>query len=438
MKEAVVEIERMAFGGAGIGRVGGKACFVPLTAPGDQARILVKLEKRSHMEGELLEILHPSPSREAPPCPVFGQCGGCDWQHLTYRAQLDAKQEIFVETLRRIGRMECEQLLPIIPAPEPYGYRSRVQFKLRYARGRVHIGFFRAGSHFVVDLPRTCAVAHPRINQTLTELRRLLPDFPEPDKVPQIDVAVGAKGESNLILHYIGGNGEDVGRFLSGVRSALTVDGLFLQTGRKATLQKVWGLDDLRYAIPATLLPHTPETELAFGPGGFAQVNQAQNLALIETVWHWAGLTGTERVLDLYCGNGNFSLPLSRFAREVVGLEDFAPSIASARENCRANGMANARFICSEAAEGVRRLAAAGERFDLVILDPPRSGAMEVVKEVAALGPHKVLYVSCDPATLARDIGLLRKYAYIPVKSRPVDMFPQTFHIESVTLLEKR
>jgi 23S rRNA (uracil1939-C5)-methyltransferase len=174
---------------------------------------------------------------------------------------------------------------------------------------------------------------------------------------------------------------------------------------------------------------------LSFGSGGFSQVNYRQNLALIETVCEWAALTGREKVLDIYCGNGNFSLPLAGNVAEVVGVEDYEPSIAIARQNAAANGLKNISFICKDAATFIERAVSAGEKFDVVLLDPPRSGAAEVVRNIPALGPRAILYVSCDPSTLARDIGILKKSGYDVVKCRPIDMFPQTYHIESVTLL---
>jgi 23S rRNA (uracil1939-C5)-methyltransferase len=438
MNEAVVKIEKMVFGGAGFGHLDGKACFVPFTLPGDVARIRIKVAKRSFLEGELLELIDPSDRRVIPPCPVFSKCGGCSWQHISYPDQLAAKEQIFAEFLLRSGRLGDERLLPIIPAAEPYAYRSRVQLKLRFIDGRLHLGFYRVGSHFVVDMPEECAIAHPGINRVIAGLRLLVPQFPEADKIPQIDAAIGDNGMTELIVHYIGDHGHELCRFLEKNRHGLGADRLFLQTGRKTTLERVSGEDspELAYTVPNRSCPDSRAYRMAFGSGGFAQVNYRQNLALIETVCNWAGLTGVERVLDIYCGNGNFSIPLACIAAEVVGVEDYEPSIEIARRNCAANGIGNASFVCADAAAYIEKQVTAGAGFDVVLLDPPRSGAAEVVKSISALKPRTVLYVSCDPSTLARDIGILRKSGFEVVRSRPVDMFPQTYHIESVTQLE--
>ncbi len=438
MQQLLVKIEKMAFGGSGVGRVEGKVCFVPFTAPGDTVRVGVKRGKASYCEGEVLEIIEPSPLRVAPPCPVFGSCGGCDWQHLSYSDQLQAKQEIFAETLWRFGRVERGLILPIIPSAEPYNYRCRVQLKLHYVNGAFQVGFYQAGTHQVITIPRQCAIAHPAINALYLPLTRLAAGFPEPDKLPQMDVSVGDNGETFLIVHYSGARPEDISTYLAGTVGELPgVVGVFLQGGRKTPLRRIVGSECLSYQLPEGFANRIPATTLTFSAGGFSQVNYRQNLALIRLVAEFADLTGQERLLDLFCGNGNFSIPLAKNCAEVVGIEESGQSIGDARVNCRINAVKNANFKSMDAVAGVRGLVAGGERFDLVILDPPRAGATEVVKVIPLLLPRKIIYVSCDPATLARDIGQLRQNHYAVVKSCPVDMFPQTYHIESVTLLEK-
>jgi 23S rRNA (uracil1939-C5)-methyltransferase len=435
MSEHQVTIERMAFGGSGVGRVDGKVCFVPFTAPGDRARIRATTEKRSYLQGEMVELLAPSPLRVTPPCPVFGMCGGCNWQHLSYAAQMEAKQEIFADLLWRSGRVERERILPIVPAPALYGYRSRLQFKLRFVAGELHMGFYRSGSHFVVDISQQCAIAHPVINRLLIEFRSFMSQFPEPDKVPQIDVTVGDDDAAVLVFHYIGDRADDIVDYL-GKRGGMLSAGLYLQSGRKATLQRIAGPEFLSYHVPDNFLAGVPELRLTFAAGAFSQVNYRQNLALMSTVFAWAGLTGREKVLDLYCGNGNFSIPLSHCAASVVGIEEYAPSIGDAPRNCDLNGVKNASYRCTDAVSGLLQLAGAKERFDLVILDPPRTGAAELVQHIPLVTPGKILYISCDPATLARDSGILKKFGYEVVKCLPVDMFPQTYHLESVTLFK--
>jgi 23S rRNA (uracil1939-C5)-methyltransferase len=437
MSEAELEIERMCYGGAGFGRLEGKACFVQFAAPGDRVRIRILKEKRSFLEGELLELPVASPLRVAPACPLFGRCGGCNWQQLPYPEQLKQKEDIFGDSLRRLGRVGGDFLKPVAPSAKAYGYRSRIQLKLSRKGGKVALGFFRGSSHEVVDAPQGCAIADPLLNTLSAEFRTLLPLVPELAAVSQIDLAIGDDGESVAVLHLDGNDPAPLSRALLAARDRLpSVSGLFLRAGAKSRIDKVFGVESLSYRIPADLYPGSRPMQLRFGRGGFSQVNYPQNLQLIRIVLELAQLTGKERVLDLYCGNGNISLPVAPFASQLIGIEGFAPSIADALENAKANGVSNATFQVSDAALAVARLAAAGERFDLVILDPPRSGA-ESVAEIARLAPKAIIYVSCDPPTLSRDLALLGEKGYQVVVSQPVDMFPQTYHLESVTLLKR-
>jgi 23S rRNA (uracil1939-C5)-methyltransferase len=211
---------------------------------------------------------------------------------------------------------------------------------------------------------------------------------------------------------------------------------IFLRSGRNNSLSRIAGIETLSYQVPQDFLPSQQAVDLTFTPGGFSQVNYRQNLTLISTVFAWAGLTGRERVLDLFCGNGNFSIPLARSAAGIVGFEEYSPSVMDAGRNCILNRVDNASYRSVDALAGLNELASAGERFDLVILDPPRTGAADLVKHIPALQPAKILYISCDPATLARDIAILGKVGYAVTRTQPVDMFPQTYHLESITLFE--
>lgn len=438
VREETLRIDTMTFGGAGLGRIDGKVCFVPFAVAGDRVRVRIVTEKKSYLEGRLLACLEPSPDRIAPPCPVFGDCGGCCWQQMPYDIQLKAKEEIFCEILMRATRIDRDRIQPIVPAPEPYGYRSRMQFKMRHAGGALVLGFYRQGSHYVIDAPR-CAIANERINGIFMALRSILVAFPEPDKIPQIDVATGDAGDAIVLFHYLGTEPERIAQWLAReIPGTLPVTGVFLQQGRKSTISTVWGNERVAYSLPAELVPGFSEMTLSFRCGGFSQVNYRQNCALVEQALHWAGLKGTERVLDLFCGNGNFSLPLARYCAEVIGYENFDQSIADAITNSRRNGIANCRFFAADSAAGVRELAERGETFDLVLLDPPRTGAREVVDLIPRLNPEKIIYISCDPPTLARDLSSLQKNGYEILASRPVDMFPQTYHIESITVLLKK
>jgi len=436
VNEPVAIIDKLAFGGNGVCRINGKVCFVPFSCPGDEVRLAVTSEKRSYCEARIIELMAPSPFRVTPPCPVFGRCGGCSWQHIEYEQQLLAKQQILAETLWRGARVAGECVRPVIPSPAQYGYRSRVQFKLHGSAGSLRIGFFRSNSHLVEDVGAGCAIALPVINTTLAALRVVLESCSAVSSIPQISIDCAEEGVIAVVTCSGCDQSAVAAFFLERRADLLPLTGVFLNTGGKA-LQKLYGDDQLAYTLPAAS-PAAKACQMAYQPGGFSQVNRDQNRAMLGLVRQLACFQGSERVLDLYCGNGNFSLPIAGEVATVTGIEEYALSIAAAEANRTENGIANAEFICADAAAGLKGIAAAGRRFDTVILDPPRSGAAEAVPGLCRLNPARIIYVSCDPSTLARDCGLLAESGYRVRECVPVDMFPQTYHLESVTLLQKQ
>lgn len=431
-----VHIEKMMFGGQAFSRIDGKACFVSFGAPGDVAEVAVRSAKKSYIEAGITRLVKASADRVEPPCPLFGECGGCSWQHLSYDAQLREKEALFREALFRTARVEGDVVAPIVPAPDPWRYRSRVQLKIHHGPEKTHVGFYRTGSHFVTDLPESCLLASPPVQKTIDEVRAVIPFFPDPSKLPQIDIACGEHGGGTLIFHYIGHRRADVCDFLSSVASQFTVvDGVFVQSGRKESLLHIKGSAGYEYGVsrPAGL----SEFRLSVSAGGFSQVNFAQNRNMASALVEMVQPKSTDRILDLYCGNGNLSLPLASCAGEVVGIEAYEPSIRDAQANAAANAVTNASFIAADAAKGVRQATSGGRGFDIVVLDPPRGGAADAVPVIVSLAPKKIAYVSCDPMTLARDLAALKKAGYIVRRSLPLDMFPQTYHIESITLLTR-
>lgn len=426
-------IDKLAFGGSGVCRMDGKVCFVPFSCPGDEVRLKVVTEKRSYLTAELADLAVPSPWRVEPCCPLFGRCGGCNWQHIAYEKQCAEKLQIHREALWRGARVEPAVVGEIMPSPQSYHYRSRVQLKLHAAREGLHIGFYRSGSHFVVDAPLGCPIAAPLINEVLLRLRQVLATFPEPAALPQIDIDCGDNG-AVAVVHYIGNAPDSAATFFRLAFAELApLSGILLQTGRKSTLRPICGTRVIRYGMPTG----SGAVDLECAPGGFSQVNRPQNHTLLSLVRQMGAFSGRERLLDLYCGNGNFSIPLAHDVASVVGIEGYEESINAARENCRKNAVNNAEFRCDDVARGIGRLLTEKRPFDCVLLDPPRAGAAEAIDALAVLAPERIIYVSCDSSTLSRDCGLLAGQGYRVERSVPVDMFPQTYHLESVTLLAK-
>jgi len=422
----ILDIDSLAFGGAGVGRLEGKAVFVPLSAPGDRVRCRILRQKKRFAEAELLEVLEPSSMRKPAPCPHFGVCGGCRWQHLGYEDQCSQKETIFRDMLVRQAGVAPELIRPLAAAPSPWGYRSRAQLKCRMTPSGFVMGFYRQGSHFVIDVPH-CAVLHPALDAAARALREPLSKSPEVAKIPQLDLGVGDDGAVRAVVHYLGERLKKFCAELAPLAEALDI-ALFVQTGRKESLHLVRG--------PENLFLEVEGCSLGYGPGGFAQINLEQNRALVRLALEALEPLDGKRILDLFCGMGNFTLPLAQSAQLLVGVEDYAPSIASARENAARNSLSNVRFH-TEPASGAFARHAGQEGFDAVLLDPPRSGAYEVIKDLLFAAPRHLLYVSCDPATLARDLVPLLHGGYRLLWSRPLDMFPQTHHVESISLLQR-
>ncbi|PKN11991.1 MAG: 23S rRNA (uracil(1939)-C(5))-methyltransferase RlmD [Deltaproteobacteria bacterium HGW-Deltaproteobacteria-4] len=420
-------IENLVFGGNGLGRLDGKAIFVPLTAPGDQILCRIVRDKGRWAEAELVEILQPAAERITPPCPVFGLCGGCQWQFLPYSEQARWKEAIYRDLLQRQAGVAAEKIRPIVVAPEPYAYRSRAQFKCCHGSQDFTLGFFRKGSHNVEGI-NACPLLPAAVNQLIPLLKSAIDGTAVATHIPQIDAGIDDRGKVRLVIHARNNAGAEVAELLRPL--ALQEDfALFVQSDRREEgLRHVCGEEDL------VINCDTPPLALAYKAGGFSQINLEQNRTLLNAVLSAAELQGKERVIDLYCGMGNFSLPLALRCAEVVGVEDYAPSIIQAKINARQNSLKNTQFYARPAFGALRAYGQAAP-FDLVVLDPPREGASDVCRELIDLGPPRILYISCDPATQARDLKTLLNNGYRCLSAQPFDFFPQTHHIESLVVL---
>jgi len=436
-----VIVEKIVTGGQGLARLAdGLVVLVPFVLPGETVVVAVKKRHKGFADGELLEVVTPSPQRVAPPCPVFGRCGGCQLQHGEYQAQLASKEGILRDLLGRDRHWSEAEIAglyqPMLASPSPWGYRQRVRLQVD-DHGR--LGFFASHSHAVVAI-EACPLAAAELNQVLGELRALRA-FQQ--LVPQVEAL-------ELLLSPGGGRVEVRMHLRRKARAADQQAAREVACGVKL-VQAVWlavdgqamigplgrerGEADDGLALTISATPGGRPLTLRFEAGGFCQVNQQQNEGLIHQLVAWAELGRQDRVLDLFCGMGNFSLPLALTAREVVGTDLQRSSIRGAQANALANQLTNCRFLRAEALEAIRVLRQAGEHFDCILLDPPRQGCRTIIPELAGLGAKKLIYVSCDPATLTRDLGALHEQGFRLRHLRGVDMFPQTAHLETITLL---
>lgn len=427
--------------GLGIARVNGAVVFVPHAVRGEEIDLRITKVMKTSCAGEIVKIHNPSPERMEPECPYAGKCGGCAYRHLTYPEELWAKRQRVQDALTRIGGLELT-VEEILGAKNPEHYRNKSQYPVG-ADGS--IGFFQARTHKVVPI-RRCLIqteATDRTAQAVGEWMRrykisAYDETTGKGLVRHVCVRVNRKGES---LCCVVVNGNKVPRepeLAAYVTAAVphTVGVLLNSNTRRGNV--VLG-DKYRTLFGRNYLMDTLcGLEFKLSMPSFYQVNRDQAEVLYGKALKFAGLTGNETVLDLYCGIGTITLCLAKAAKRVIGAEIVPPAIRDAKENALRNHIENAEFFCGDAADIAAKLESDGLRPDVVTVDPPRKGlAPEVIASVAAMGPEKVVYVSCDPATLGRDVKIFREFGYEAKRAAAVDMFPGTAHVETVCLLSK-
>ena len=427
--------------GLGIARVNGAVVFVPHAVRGEEIDLRITKVMKTSCAGEIVKIHNPSPERMEPECPYAGKCGGCAYRHLTYPEELWAKRQRVQDALTRIGGLELT-VEEILGAKNPEHYRNKSQYPVG-ADGS--IGFFQARTHKVVPI-RRCLIqteAADRTAQAVGEWMRrykisAYDETTGKGLVRHVCVRVNRKGES---LCCVVVNGNKVPRepeLAAYVTAAVphTVGVLLNSNTRRGNV--VLG-DKYRTLFGRNYLMDTLcGLEFKLSMPSFYQVNRDQAEVLYGKALEFAGLTGNETVLDLYCGIGTITLCLAKAAKRVIGAEIVPPAIRDAKENALRNHIENAEFFCGDAADIAAKLESDGLRPDVVTVDPPRKGlAPEVIASVAAMGPEKVVYVSCDPATLGRDVKIFREFGYEAKRAAAVDMFPGTAHVETVVLLSR-
>ncbi len=424
--------------GLGVARICGRAVFVRDALPGEKCRIQVLKASRSAVYARALERFGDSPLRVKPDCPHYGRCGGCDWRHVSYEGELGFKLQRVNDAFQRIGGLEL-RASEILPAPQTERYRAKAIFAVASEAGRAVTGFYRARSHAVIPV-EDCPLQTEEANLAAAALRSWMDAFHVP--------AWEEERARGLIRHLFVRSGmvcvvaagepvhekaliEAFRAALPGLRSLVwnknTRTGNTVLAGEFRTL---WGEDTVEVSLSGL--------RFRLSPRSFFQVNPAQAERLYALAVSMAGLTGGEAVVDLYCGAGAIGLLAAPKAKEVVGVEVVAAAVEDAREAAERNGIGNVSFLCADAAEAAAQFAAQGLRPDVLFVDPPRKGLeASVIDSVAAMGPSRVVYVSCDPATLARDLRRFGEKGYAAEKAVAVDMFPRTRHVESVVKLAR-
>lgn len=430
--EETATVRDVMMDGRGVVDVPGKTVFVDNSITGEVVRFRRQRRRKNYDEAQLLEVVESSPDRVQPPCKYFGVCGGCSLQHLGPDAQLKAKQATLLDAFERIAGVTPQQLLaPLSGRPLGYRRRARLGAKLVDKKGRVLVGFRERRKPFVADM-QSCETLVPELSALIPRLSELIGSLDIRRQVPQIELSFGDNAFALVFRVLAEPGGADLERFetFAGETGAQ----VWFQTGGPETLRALTGeggYDELWYELPDF------DLRLNFGPLDFVQVNQDMNRRMIGRAIELLELSGRESVLDLFSGIGNITLPLARASSRVTGVEVEATMVRKAEANARANGLENVDFHAADLSRD-ERPGWWSEDFDIVVLDPPRLGAQEVLPAVAGTGAGKVLYISCHPGSMARDAGILiGEHGFSLKAAGAMDMFPQTSHVEAMALFER-
>jgi 23S rRNA (uracil1939-C5)-methyltransferase len=446
-QEIDVRVDSLAYGGNGVARVDGFVVFVRGGLPGDRVRARVTNTKRGFAEATAQAVLDPSPERVDAPCPYFGTCGGCRFQDLAYPAQVAAKEAQVRDALERIGRIQSPPLEPIVPAASHFGYRNKLEYSFAAGEEGVELGFHRAGRWDEIVGIDACLLTTDLGNA----IRNAVREWAREERLEPYDQANG----SGYLRHLVVREGRNTGQVLV---LLVTSPGERFETGYFVDVLRSfpevrslhWATNDSpgqHTNLPSTVLwgDEAIEEELLglrfrLRPTAFLQTNTEMAEQLYRLAGEYAGLTGVEKLFDLYCGTGTIGLSLAKRARAVHGIEISPEAVACAVENAALNGIENARFRAGNVGQSLEQLVAEAGEPDVVVVDPPRAGlAGKSLRRTGRLGAARIVYVSCNPTTLASDLRVLREdFGYELRRCQPVDMFPHTPHVESVSLLERR
>jgi 23S rRNA (uracil1939-C5)-methyltransferase len=428
----IVTIVDLSHEGCGVARVEGKAIFVDDALPGEQVEIQRVRRLRSYDEARLLRVIEASPHRVTPRCEHYGMCGGCALQHMSDEQQILIKQKQLLEELARIGHVTPDEVLPPLRAGS-WNYRRRARLGARWVfkKEKALVGFRERNSGFIAEL-KQCIVLRPPLDTLIQPLSDLISTLSVRAKLAQIEAAV-ADNTTALVFRILQDITDEDRAALLAFAQQHHVD-IYLQPGGYETIVPLLpSAQPLFYRLPQF------DVELQFAPSDFIQINGELNERMTALAVELLQLEPTHRVLDLFCGLGNFSLPIARHVGYVLGLEADGGLIDRARANAGRNGLSNAEFIVANLMDEKLDAPWTKEKFDRVLIDPPRAGAREILPVIASCGASRVVYVSCHPGSLARDAGILvNDYGFRLLQAGIMDMFPQTAHVESIAVFERK
>lgn len=425
-------IDSLSHDGRGVARVDGKVVFIDEALPGEALEFVYTASRRDYDEGKVVTLHSRSEHRVDPVCRHFGVCGGCSFQHVDDGEQIHFKERLLLDQFRHIGKLDIGHLWEPLTGPH-WGYRRKARMGVKYVarKGRVLVGFRERRNPFLADI-ESCRVMHPVVGEKLMDLSAMIGSLSIKDKIPQIEVAIGDR-ECVLAVRVLeppSAEDRDIMRAF-GMAHGIS---LCLQSKGPDSIAPIPGEPEV---LPMYALPDQ-QLQFKFRPAMFTQINYEINRKMINRAMDALALTKEDRVLDLFCGLGNFSLPMATRAGRVVGVEGDRPLVEHARENARFNRLDNVQFEVADLTRDVSDLTWSQQTFSKVLLDPSRAGAADVLHNFKLWRPERIVYVSCNPSTLARDAGILvHELGYKLIKAGVMDMFPQTAHVESIALFKK-
>lgn len=429
--EITLDINKLSHDGRGIAFIDGKTTFVHGALAGEKVVCKITYQHRRYNEGKVLEVISAAPERTTPLCAHFGICGGCSMQHLEIDNQIQFKQQALLEQLKHFGNVTPETILPPLSG-KPWGYRGKARLGVRYVtkKNKLLVGFREKVSNYLADIHH-CPVLHPSI--VISDLSELITRLSQYEHIPQVEVAVGDQVSALIFRHLTPLPEEDIAKLcLFGKTHSLHI---YLQPNPPQAVHKIWPQDNnekLSYTLPDYQL------ELQFHPLAFTQVNSEINPLMIKQAIQLLDPQSNEHILDLFCGLGNFTLPIARYANHVIGVEGNKEMVKNAQENAILNNITNAEFFAANLMKPSENDSWIHKNYNKILLDPPRTGAKEIIPYFSRFNAKKIVYVSCNPATLARDSGeLVHQQGYKLKKVGLINMFPHTSHIETIALFEK-
>jgi len=430
---AEIEIESLSHEGRGVGHLDGKVVFVDFALPGELVEFKYSKQSKKFDEGRAVNVIKASDDRVKPICEHFTVCGGCSMQHLSNEKQISVKQDALMDMFKHMAQTQPQNILQPLRGPtQHYRQKARLGVKFVEKKGKVLVGFREKGSAFLADL-HSCQVLHESVGSRLTALSDLIMTMDAKSTIPQIEVAID-DAKTALVFRHLEPLSDNDCAALTQFAQQYDFQ-IMLQSGGPDTVLALWpeNPEPLSYKL------NEQDITIEFQPNDFTQVNSEINQSMVSSALSMLQLSAEDKVLDLFCGLGNFTLAMARQCAEIVGVEGAQSMVLKARENAEKNNIQNASFYAADLSIDISSEPWLQQKYDKILLDPPRSGAMEMLKHIGKLGAKRIVYVSCNPATLARDTQILvNEYGYTLVDAGVMDMFPHTAHVESIALFTKK